>query len=89
MHTEDIKFLMRKDKVASRNISVNWIRCSRISTTFSLFCFSQEKLKKLNLYLSFKESKQKLVKQVSQDDEEILGNFGKAAPNFIVKVGFQ
>ncbi|CAB4036979.1 transcription initiation SPT3 homolog isoform X3, partial [Paramuricea clavata] len=46
MHTEDIKFLMRKDK---------------------------EKLKKLNLYLGFKESKQKLVKQVSQEDDEILG----------------
>ncbi|XP_028412245.1 transcription initiation protein SPT3 homolog [Dendronephthya gigantea] len=48
MHTEDIKFLMRKDK---------------------------DKLRKLNQYLSFKESKQKLIKQVSQEDDEILGSF--------------
>jgi hypothetical protein len=41
--------------------------------------FFQEKLKKLNLYLGFKESKQKLVKQVSQDDDEILGSFGTPA----------
>ncbi|XP_046848360.1 protein SPT3-like isoform X2 [Xenia sp. Carnegie-2017] len=49
MHTEDVKFLMRKDKA---------------------------KLQKLNMYLGFKESKQKLMKQISQDDDEILGAFG-------------
>lgn len=41
------------------------------------FRFPQEKLKKLNQYLSFKESKQKLLKQVSQNDDEVIDSVGK------------
>ena len=75
MHTEDIKFLMRKDKV-----STNWFRnrdWNFPNKQVITFCFTQEKLKKLNQYLSFKESKQKLLKQVSQDDDEIIDSIGK------------
>ena len=37
-----------------------------------MFHSFQEKLKKLNQYLGFKESKQKLLRQVSQDDDEVI-----------------
>ena len=74
MHTEDVKFLMRKDKVPMHGgDELEFFQKSKIILTCR---FSQEKLQKLNLYLSFKENKQKLVKQVSQDDDEILGTFG-------------